>query len=502
MPKNRKLVALLALPLLAMGLGGLASPSSAQAVPVAAQVTVTPPPIGPRQAASEKEPALAIPNAAAGKSFRSGVAPKGVMAPPGTKLQPPGEQKASTRSLTSCVGSGDGACHRWAGVIQTLGNTTPGLTADGITWNQLIKDPYVCYPGVNGCQQSPDGGGFSLGEVFAYNHGVSGDNNAVELGVQKYTNFGGSGVAVIRPFTFAWIDGDPQCYNGCGYLDNAANPFNVGDPIPAADYNTAQGFTIERNIPANPAGWYISYKGSYLGYWPDAVFTSPKTTAMGGACDNPVICVPQTFTTLALAQVYGEVASGYAENCDDMGDGVLPVSSTSARLSSITWIKSTGNFTYDAQSFFHTIPTAWDLQYFISSGSTTYNGLRYGGPGHNSLGEDPTMHPGATGACGGLVEGTPAASELQVWKESCPDSDAVKGCDSAWHVPWSGAVINACHAVSSPNDTWRRVWNNALSSGKAFYVYATGACGSTRTLVTNASKLVTAWDIHGWARAS
>jgi hypothetical protein len=295
-------------------------------------------------------------------------------------------------------------------------------------------------------------------------------------------------------FGFHWVNGVRASAYNSGFVDYGSNPIDLGDTMSVTGAGQNARFTIQ--VGAND--WWLGLDpgdGTGANY----VASIAKTTWSSA---SPSV----TFDKAGLIQVFGEVAAkdttlgGDAYPCSDVGNGQEGKNSNSAnnpaRLGTFSLINATGG---TAASLSPTATSqSFPGKYYAEAVTGTTTTMYYGGPGFNSVDDGP----GATGSCAPGAEGVPAASSLQVWKEACPDGAAVTGCNSAWSVPWSTAVVNQCHAVTGADDDFRRVWNNSLSSGKAFYVYATTTCGSTRTLVTNASKVVTAWDIHGWARAS
>lgn len=302
---------------------------------------------------------------------------------------------------------------------------------------------------------------------------VTGNRNVVEIGqhVDRTVN----GDADTHLFVFSWVNGVQGSYNGGnGYAHAVGCSPCAGDSIQSA-VGTAKTFEWQHIGTA----WWAKYNANYVGAFPDSTW--------GG-----------NFTNATVVQNFGEVAASTSNNssddadesCSDMGSGGHAGTSSSTSIDQYT-LTGTAAVPSMGQGVV-SVPGIWG---YVQNSPTW---IRIGGEGDDSIGEAL----GTKGSCAPAAEGTPAASSLQVWKEQCPDGAAVTGCNSAWSKPWSGQVINACHPVSSPDDKWRRVWGNYLSSGKSFYVYASGSCGSTRQLVTNASKLVTPWDIHGWARAA
>jgi hypothetical protein len=441
--RKRFLASLAALTMILGGSLAISSPVSAAPKPVPSAVE--------KSLGEQKAP----------KKNREDKKPKGVVADKG---KPNLMDKAATQKAEANLLAVN---YFYAGAF----DNTPAAGTKGASVNMVSGNPYF---------SSAAAPGHSLGELAVQSADLS---QIVEVGWTVDNSVCGAGNSPCL-FVYHWVNDTPSCYNGCGWVDNAANPMNAGNTVGYPVSYTAQ----IRNVSGD---WWIWWDGDWLGYFPGSLWTGATPSV--------------TFDTVGTVQAFGELAdsSGTLTPCSDMGyNGELGTASNTnaARMGSYN--------THDG--------TAWSLDNFAGLNNSSPNGsnpsgtyevayttgststIRYGGPGWNSVGEAP----GAKGSCAPNAEGVPAASSLQVWKEACPDGAAVTGCNSAWSVPWAGQVINQCHVVSAPNDKWRRVWNNSLSSGKAFYVYASSSCGSTRQLVTNASKLVTPWDIHSWARAS
>jgi len=372
--------------------------------------------------------------------------PAGVKAPKGLPGMP------SVDSLTPCAG---GVCYKYATGRQIF---SAGQEPDGISIRGTIAKPYLA---------TVQGDYHTLIELSIQNvDPVSGLRNVVEIGssVDPTVN-GGSNDPHL--FVFSWVENAPGSYNGGnGWADALGCDPCAGDSL-AGDIGTAKAFTWQ-HIGTD---WWASVNGTYVGAFPDATW--------GG-----------DFTDAQTVQVFAEGAVANQESCTDTGTGGHAGTASSTNLDQYTLSGTVATPVLSQGTT--TDPSIWAF----TQPSSTW--IRVGGEGYNSVGEAL----GVKGSCAPAAEGTPAASSLQVWKEQCPDGAAVTGCNSAWSQPWSGQTINQCHALSAPDDKWRRVWGNYLSSGKSIYVYAGSTCGATRQLVTNASKLVTPWDIHAWARAA
>lgn len=385
--------------------------------------------------------------------------PQGVKAPKGSPSEAP---KGLPNKLSAKAPLTPNPGYKYATGAQPL---SVAEAADGVSVDMSVSKPFLA--------DTQQGDSHSVLELAVQAPDpITSLRNVNEIGVNVDPTVNGDKDPHL--FVYHWINGAETCYNGCGWFDAVGCSPCAGDAL-TGDIGTTKKFEWQHIGTA----WWARYNNNYVGAYPDSEWASGFTK----------IRTVQAFGELYVANSNNNSDDG-DESCSDMGSGALAGAGASTNIQNYTLTNSmaTPNFQQSVTS----VPGIWGY----TQPSPTY--IRVGGPGDDSIGEAL----GYKGSCGGPAEGTPAASSLQVWKEACPDGAAVTGCNSAWSKPWSGQTINACHPVTSPDDKWRRVWGNYLSSGKSFYVYATTTCGATRQLVTNASKLVTPWDIHGWARAA
>ncbi len=147
-------------------------------------------------------------------------------------------------------------------------------------------------------------------------------------------------------FVFHWVDGQPTCYNACGFM-----PYPGGDPagmtLPAG--GDAHYLTI-RHFDGN---WWIGHGGvRWMGYFPDSLW--------GGR-----------FTQAGLTQWFGEVAAYNGRPCSDMGNGRFSSSPSAAQIYNIgLW----GGPTAD-------IGVAATHASYYTATLTSKGSMRYGGPG-------------------------------------------------------------------------------------------------------------------------
>lgn len=149
-------------------------------------------------------------------------------------------------------------------------------------------------------------------------------------------------------FVFHWVNGQPTCYNGCGFVP-FANPGMVKAGMTLRPGNSTPQFTIQ-HFQGN---WWVGYNGVFFGYYPDSLW--------GGA-----------FTKVGLAQWFGEVAANSATPCTDMGNGQFASSPSSSAAVAIGFI---GGPAASINLNTTTNPSLY------SAAVTGSNSVHFGGPG-------------------------------------------------------------------------------------------------------------------------
>lgn len=162
-------------------------------------------------------------------------------------------------------------------------------------------------------------------------------------------------------FVFKWVNGVAGCYNGCGWVAAMGAPTTAGQSL-AAHLGTIKSFAIQHLTNAQcgcTAGWWVAYNGSWMGAFPDTLWTSP------------------TFTQAGVHQVFGEVALSDTTSTTDMGDPsvALATSTAGARLNSYAMVNSGSA---NSLTLFATDSARWSSVY---SPTTSVRSIRYGGQG-------------------------------------------------------------------------------------------------------------------------
>jgi hypothetical protein len=115
-------------------------------------------------------------------------------------------------------------------------------------------------------------------------------------------------------FVFHWVNGQPTCYNACDFVPYN-NGINAGDTLPV---DTTKKFGIQHTNGA----WWIAYDTTWVGYFPDKIWSSQGTT----------------FTNGGFFQTFGEVAAASPSPCTQMGAGLSVSDANAARIGNVTYI--------------------------------------------------------------------------------------------------------------------------------------------------------------------
>ncbi|GAA0473204.1 hypothetical protein Ade02nite_86650 [Paractinoplanes deccanensis] len=117
-------------------------------------------------------------------------------------------------------------------------------------------------------------------------------------------------------FVYHWVDKQPSCYNGCGFVPYSKN-IKPGDTLPQ-DVSKKFGIQYFKNA------WWIAYDTEWVGYFPETLWNDKGIS----------------FNRSGLIQVFGEVASTTTTPCwTQMGNGKTPKKDgAAAKLASVTYL--------------------------------------------------------------------------------------------------------------------------------------------------------------------
>lgn len=260
----------------------------------------------------------------------------------------------------------------------------------GAAMDMTVADPYLNYASdYHGLME------MSLQDV---------NGNVVEIGWTVNPSLCPSEPAGTAPclFIFHWETGDPQCYNGCGFVTNPTATYKPGDLLPNPNDSSGLNWRLLKTATAIHAGVGDPTDPNYwVGYWPLDLFdvtvdpTSDSTAPYG----QPTLT--QMFTETASVEAPG-AGHNTTTACSDSGNGNFATSpnggSTAARILNVKVLTGTGSTSVFASPSWDnqpsTVPSGaggvWPMQT-----PATYN-FRLGGggfKGNNTL-------PGVSGFCG------------------------------------------------------------------------------------------------------
>lgn len=173
------------------------------------------------------------------------------------------------------------------------GQVTPNLGGDLVTG---VSDPIVSASDFH-----------SLEEISVTGPG----NQIVEVGwIVDPSQFGD---AQPHLFVFHWVNGQPTCYNGCGFVPFAGAPVQPGSPLPEG-----KG-PYQFSIQWNGDGWATGYgpvnNFAIFGYFPESLWSSQGAT----------------FQQASSIEWFGEVSES-GDNHTQMGNGRYGGKSGAARV--------------------------------------------------------------------------------------------------------------------------------------------------------------------------
>ncbi|GAB1640523.1 neprosin family prolyl endopeptidase [Krasilnikovia sp. MM14-A1259] len=115
-------------------------------------------------------------------------------------------------------------------------------------------------------------------------------------------------------FVYQWKDGQPGCYNGCGFV-----PYGTGA---TAGMTLPVGVSKQFGIVHNAGAWWIAYDANWVGSFPDSLWEG-------------------RFTVTGKVKFFGEVAAATQRPCTQMGNGLAADDANAARIGSAAYPDST-----------------------------------------------------------------------------------------------------------------------------------------------------------------
>jgi len=146
-------------------------------------------------------------------------------------------------------------------------------------------------------------------------------------------------------FVFHFVEGEPTCYNGCGYVQLSATRA-PGMHVDVTD--TPQSYAIQYA----DGDWYVGYQGEWIGYFPGSEWNG-------------------RFVAMDHAQWYAEVAAANRWPCAEMGNGAFADQEGAASISNLAVDGAPAD----------SLPGIVHFPVAYSSGGATPTSFYYGGPG-------------------------------------------------------------------------------------------------------------------------
>jgi hypothetical protein len=284
----------------------------------AATVVGAPAPMAPRLPPRPPDKAVADKALAAVRAGRPAARVRDLHAP---KSYPglPGTPAASPAAARTSAFGGWAYYHATARAMESQ---------DGVYAAPTIESPYL-----------EAGGGHSLFEL------------AVGSSVGAFIEVGWrvSDDGWARLFVYHWVDGNPTCYDGCGFVP-VSSTVHPGMRL-APDWNLT-GFALQYW----QGNWWVWFRDQWFGYFPGSIW--------GGR-----------FTKGDSAMWYGEVATTVHPPCTDMGNGRRPAADPYAARALVLRVLHGSTWSRPASLTLYAGSPGYEI---AAQGS---DGFRYGGQG-------------------------------------------------------------------------------------------------------------------------
>lgn len=118
-----------------------------------------------------------------------------------------------------------------------------------------------------------------------------------------------------RLFVFHWVDGQPTCYKGCGFVQVSTTR--------TPGMRVVAGQSADYAIKRQGTDWWLYYQGDALGYFPGSLW-------------------PTGYPAAGRVQWFGEVAAGSSEPCSEMGNGERGTSPGATTMTSLFVVDGAG----------------------------------------------------------------------------------------------------------------------------------------------------------------
>jgi hypothetical protein len=286
----------------------------------------------------------------------------------------------------------------------------------------------------------------SLAEVTAQD---SGGGNIVEFGWSVDT---ANPDLNPRIFWFTWVGGVAQGYN-TGFVP-------VASPVKAYNATLTQGSTVTLDVRhfttaqcSCTAGWWLAYNSSFLGVYPDTIWTGAG----------------QTFTGASTVQAFGEVALGYDPSQTDMGSSLLATSTVGAQMASYGLFGTAPSTPAWTASVSGISPLRWNVA-LTGAGQN----FRYGGPG----GTNEVGTQGTGDFCSGVA--TVGNGEACAYNATSGTGTSTVGVTRRWSI--DEANKTACYSIGTGAGYGASNYLAMAGYNQVQFWQSTNCTGTTTTL--------------------
>jgi Neprosin len=253
------------------------------------------------------------------------------------------------------------------------------------------------------------------------------DRQIVEIGWN--IDHGVNGDLQPHVFSFHWVDGQPTCYNACGWVQVS--------PDKRPGMRVVPGEPHRYEIKLVGDDWWLFYDGEGMGYYPHTEWKSG-------------------FKTVALTQWFGEVAAAVPAPCTQMGNGATGGDTTAASFSDL--------HVFDPDGV--TVPAAYEMgaltnPAFYNIGRATPTGFGFGGPGAGTGCCTPSTCTAMRAECGTIVDpvcagnmlacGACSGADVCTVDHTCPGGFGPRDDGEAFDAPVDSGSGGCCDAGRAAN---------------------------------------------------
>jgi uncharacterized protein (TIGR03382 family) len=225
-------------------------------------------------------------------------------------------------------------------------------------------------------------------------------------------------------FAFHWVDGQPSCYNGCGWVQ--VSPHKQ----PGMRVTPGESHRYEIKLVNND--WWLFYDGEGMGYYPQSLW--------GGR-----------FKVAGLTQWFGEVAAGVTSPCTHMGNGKLGADPAATSFDELRLFDAQGvSVAAGAEPGTVTNPALYNV------GRRTPTSFAFGGPGAAAGCCTPSTCLAAGAQCGSIPDSVCAGNTLACGMcsgtdvctadHTCPSGVGPRDDGDAYDVPADRGSGGCCDA--------------------------------------------------------